>query len=390
MDALLDRLSASVTSAQSLEELVRPLLEMLEEVSGLDSTYLTVIDLERDEQRILYSRNTGSMTIPEGLAVPWGDTLCKRALDEGRPFTSNVSECWGDSSAAKTLGIQTYLSTPVYIEAGVNSYVDRGEASLGNSTWSGTGNSTGNGATGPAQNGVDPTDSSGTLFGTLCGASSQVKTPDPSVQRVLALFSNLIGRHIERERMLAKLEESNRKMEQLATTDPLTGLLNRRGLMQRLGEIRAANLRHKRLSGLLFLDLDGFKGLNDTYGHDQGDLLLQEVARRIREGVREEDVVGRLGGDEFVVILNGIGGSFSERTDRTEKTEKGLHSAACKILESVSLPYDLDALTFRCSASVGGTFFGSAPEEIKDILKRGDGAMYAAKKAGRNRYVFAP
>ena len=184
--------------------------------------------------------------------------------------------------------------------------------------------------------------------------------------------------------MLAKLAESNRQMARLATTDPLTGYLNRRGLMQRLGEIRAACLRHKNLSGLLFLDLDGFKGLNDTYGHDQGDLLLQEVARRIRECVREEDVVGRLGGDEFVVILNGINASPSE------KTEKALHSAACKILESVSLPYDLDALTFRCSASVGGTFFGSAPEEVKDILKRGDGAMYAAKKAGRNRYVFAP
>lgn len=352
MDSLLDRLSASVTSAHSLEELVRPLLALLEEVTGLDSTYLTVIDLEHDEQRILYSRNTGSMTIPEGLAVPWGDTLCKRALDEGRPFTNNVSDCWGDSGAARDLGIQTYLSTPVYVEMGVGADGDAGSQS-----------------------------SRVTLFGTLCGASSEVKTPDSSVQRVLALFSTLIGRHIERERLLARLAESHRQLELLATTDSLTGLLNRRGVMQRLSELRAASLRHQRHCGLLFMDLDGFKQVNDTQGHDRGDQVLKEVARRIRQCVREEDIVARLGGDEFVVILHAISGSSSQ---------KSLHSAACKILESIALPYDLENLTLSCSASVGGTLFGTAPEEIKDILKRGDGAMYEAKKAGRNRYVFAP
>jgi diguanylate cyclase len=113
MDALLDRLVTSVTTARSLEELTRPLLEMLQAVSGLDSAYLTVIDAALDQQRILFSHNTQTMVIPEGLAVPWGDTLCKRALDENRPFTSNVSSCWGDSEAAKALGIETYLSVPV-------------------------------------------------------------------------------------------------------------------------------------------------------------------------------------------------------------------------------------------------------------------------------------
>ena len=102
MDEFLDRLVTSVTAARSLEELTRPLeeltrplLEMLQVISGLDSAYLTVIDLARDEQRILFSHNTRTMHIPEVLAVPWGDTLCKLALDQGQPITSHVSACWG-------------------------------------------------------------------------------------------------------------------------------------------------------------------------------------------------------------------------------------------------------------------------------------------------------
>ena len=111
MDTLLTQLSSSVSSARTLEDLTRPMLEMLEAVTGLESTYLTRIDLEQGLQHILYARNVRRLQIPEGLAVPWGDTLCKRALDEGRVYTDNVAECWGDSDAARELGIQTYVST---------------------------------------------------------------------------------------------------------------------------------------------------------------------------------------------------------------------------------------------------------------------------------------
>ena len=85
MDNLLDHLSETVTRARTVEELTRPLLELLEDITGFESTYLTVVDLERGVQRVLYARNTRQMQIPEGLSVPWHDTLCKRALDEGRP-----------------------------------------------------------------------------------------------------------------------------------------------------------------------------------------------------------------------------------------------------------------------------------------------------------------
>ena len=168
MDQILDRLVSSVTEARNLEELSRPLLSILQQVSGLDSAYLTTIDLDRDEQRILYANNAGEMDIPEGLAVPWSDTLCKRALEEGRPFTSNVSQCWGDSDAAKALGIETYLSTPIR---------------LGN----------------------------GVLYGTLCAASHKSQDPNPDVKRLLALFATLIAQNIERERLLRELIASNQQ-----------------------------------------------------------------------------------------------------------------------------------------------------------------------------------
>jgi diguanylate cyclase len=95
-EALLGRISDTIASALTTEELTRPLLTMLELVTGLESTYLTRVDQEAGVQSILYARNSKVMQIPEGLNVPWDDTLCKRALDEGRPFTEDASECWGD------------------------------------------------------------------------------------------------------------------------------------------------------------------------------------------------------------------------------------------------------------------------------------------------------
>ena len=103
MDLQLDCLSRSVVSARTVEELTRPLLETLEAVSGLESTYLTAIDLAAGVQRILYARNTGLLQIPEGAAVPWSDTLCKRALEEGRFFTDDVDACCAGQAPSRML-----------------------------------------------------------------------------------------------------------------------------------------------------------------------------------------------------------------------------------------------------------------------------------------------
>ena len=113
---LISQLSSALVEETSFEGLVRELLGMLELVTDLESTYLTKIDLQASAQEILFSRNTKTMNIPEGLSVPWGDTLCKRAIDEGRPYTDDVAGCWGDSEAAKALGITTYASVPVRLD----------------------------------------------------------------------------------------------------------------------------------------------------------------------------------------------------------------------------------------------------------------------------------
>jgi len=109
----LERVAGALAGGASLELLSRPLLEMLQTATGLDSTYLTAIDWAADEQRVLYAVNKAEMQIPEGLAVDWSDTLCRRSLDEGRRYTKDVPSIWGDSEAAAALGITTYVSIPV-------------------------------------------------------------------------------------------------------------------------------------------------------------------------------------------------------------------------------------------------------------------------------------
>lgn len=116
---LIERISTALGSEKTLEGFVRQLLEMLELVTDMESTYLTHIDNIEGLQHILYARNSRQMQIPEGMAVPWEDTLCKRALEEGRSFTNDVSSVWGDSEAAKALGITTYLSTPITLGDGM-------------------------------------------------------------------------------------------------------------------------------------------------------------------------------------------------------------------------------------------------------------------------------
>ncbi len=106
MDQLLSILCETVPKAQTVEQLTRPLLTLLNRVTGMESTYLTTIDLDQGVQRVEFARNAGDMTIPEGLVVPWEDTLCKRALDENRLYSDNVAECWGDSKPPRLWGFE--------------------------------------------------------------------------------------------------------------------------------------------------------------------------------------------------------------------------------------------------------------------------------------------
>lgn len=179
-----------------------------------------------------------------------------------------------------------------------------------------------------------------------------------------------------------RLEE---EIRQLAYYDALTHLPNRRLLHDRLGRILAALRRNGQHGALMFLDLDNFKPLNDTHGHEIGDLLLVEAARRLSDCVRDTDTVARFGGDEFVVLLGALDGDAILARGQAERV-------AAKIRERLGQAYRLTCggdeavVEHVCSASIGVALFdGSAVAET--ALRRADSAMYRAKESGRNRIV---
>ena len=180
----------------------------------------------------------------------------------------------------------------------------------------------------------------------------------------------------------AKADEE--KIRGLAFYDTLTGLPNRRLLWERLRQALIASIRSGSKHALLFVDLDGFKSLNDSLGHHIGDLMLQETAHRIASCVREVDTVARLGGDEFVVILEDLS-KVPEIAAAQAKNVGG------KILSTIDQPYVLDGRECHTTSSMGITVFGNQSESTNEVLQQADIAMYQAKAAGRNAmFFFAP
>ena len=178
-------------------------------------------------------------------------------------------------------------------------------------------------------------------------------------------------------RLLYKqLEDSNRAMESLALHDPLTGLPNRRLLLDRLSLAIAHAHRNKGTMAVMYLDLDGFKQINDTLGHHVGDQLLQVVAQRLTTCVREDDTVARLGGDEFTVILESLANTGD------------VPHVAQKIIDSLSRPMLLDGHEITVTVSVGISLYPADSEQSDDLIKYADTAMYLAKKVGRNNFQF--
>ena len=184
-------------------------------------------------------------------------------------------------------------------------------------------------------------------------------------------------------RNVSDRKAAEERIRQLAYFDPLTGLPNRRLLMDRLQHALVASNRSRSYGALLMLDLDHFKALNDTRGHDVGDRLLSEVAHRIKTTLREEDTVSRLGGDEYVVMLEDLGASETTAANEAELI-------ADKVRTAINAPYDLadSGRLHHCTSSIGLTLFRGAQDPVEVLLKQADVALYQAKDAGRNAVRF--
>jgi len=332
MEPLLVRLSESVADARTLEDLVRPLLAMLRSVTGLDSAYLTSIDVDAGRLEVAFADNGRATTVSEGLSIALDESLCHRAMRDGRLQADDVPERWPDCTAARALDIQTYVSVPVRA-------------------------------------------ADGALFGTLCAISPVRHVLDRETEHVLRLFSRLIADHVERERLVAELRRLNHELATTALSDGLTGLPNRRALELELARMLARVQRDDRALVVAFIDLDDFKRINDVHGHEAGDRMLVAMARALEATLRGGDLVARIGGDEFVVA----------GTVPRENAEASADSLRQRLEDATRGYFDLGGgqrVDYR-GASVGVELASPGEIDAAALLARADRGMYEAKRGRR-------
>ena len=195
------------------------------------------------------------------------------------------------------------------------------------------------------------------------------------------LTENSAGNHLVVLYDITERKTAEEAIRNLAFYDALTGLPNRRLLLDRLKQALAASSRNGSFGAVLFIDLDNFKNLNDTRGHGVGDLLLQQVAQRLSICMREGDTVARLGGDEFVVMLEDLGGNSRDAAAQAK-------TVAEKILFTLNQAYQFAGFDYHSTPSIGITLFADHQGALDDLLRRADLAMYQAKAAGRNTLRF--
>jgi diguanylate cyclase (GGDEF)-like protein len=189
------------------------------------------------------------------------------------------------------------------------------------------------------------------------------------VQREVNVFLDIY-------RQRKELEYSEQLYKTMATRDPLTLLGNREQFETDIRKSLANAVRHGYMIAVLYIDLDKFKPVNDTFGHKVGDDVLVEVANRLKTGIREGDSVGRLGGDEFAVLLNMI----------RDAASAGM--VAQKIIKNLSQAMNVQNHEIKIGASIGIAYYPEDGEDYETLLHRADMAMYNAKKSGHNNYLY--
>ncbi len=189
-----------------------------------------------------------------------------------------------------------------------------------------------------------------------------------SIESVVVVFSDISDR-----------KQAEEKITQLAFYDPLTQLPNRRLLLDRIERALAESSRHTQYGAVVMIDLDHFKEINDTEGHDAGDSVLQDTASRLLKTLRETDTVGRLGGDEFMVLLSGLGEDWVAAKDHAIQVSED-------ILENLRPAHEIGGKAYFTTPSIGIALFKNYNDSINQLMKEADLAMYRAKDGGRDRY----
>ncbi|EFF9991639.1 diguanylate cyclase [Escherichia coli] len=272
-DQIIARISQSLAKEQSLESLVRQLLEMLEMVTDMESTYLTKVDVEARLQHIMFARNSQKMHIPENFTVSWDYSLCKRAIDENCFFSDEVPDRWGDCIAARNLGITTFLSTPIHLP-------------------------------------------DGSFYGTLCAASSEKRQWSERAEQVLQLFAGLIAQYIQKEALVEQLREANAALIAQSYTDSLTGLPSGDLFLIQVGE----RLNTLQQNGEVIGRLGGDEFLVVSLNNENAD--ISSLRERIQQQIRGEYHLG-----DVDLYYPGASLGIVEVDPETTDADSALHAA---------------------------------------------------------------
>lgn len=310
---------------------MRQLLEMLEAVTRMESTYLTRIDTNAQRQQIMFAHNSSEMQIPEGFSVPWDESLCKRALEDQCTFSNDVANRWHSCIAAQSWE-SLLLSIPVRL-------------------------------------------ADGSLFGTLCATSRQQQPYNLEGEQVMGLFAKLISHYVEKDTTVQQLQAANVALELHSSTDELTQLPNRRALFKQLALRFASARAQQQQVSLIFIDLDGFKAINDRFGHPCGDSFLVQVGKRLTAVARREDIVGRLGGDEFLIV------GSAQQPAAQQAYVTSLRQALCGVyfLGEQRIDYE--------GASFGVVTCDPQSIDVEAALRTADEAMYQIRSPAAENFI---
>jgi diguanylate cyclase len=309
---------------EAFERSTRPLLELVRELTGLETSFISSIDWDAQLQTVVFSSNVGQLQIAEGSTLDWSDSMCRWAFLSGAEHSADVATAYPGSLGADVLGMQSFLAVPILDE--------------------------------------------GKTLGTLCGASqSSVAVGDDTIRHLRLIAESLamqLVSHVNHNRDRLRADEA----ELLARTDSLTGLANHRAFTSRLEEELARSGRHDTPVSIVAMDIDSFKVINDTYGHESGNDVLVALADVLRKAARAEDTPARLGGDEFAVLL-------------PETIEEGAHLTAARIADTFRAA--TAALGRPATLSIGVASTSSSSR--RELMATADQALYAHKRRRRGQ-----